>query len=177
MKLEWMGEQRDLIEKIIHYANVYAAGYKKKYPLTEELSLSPAEIQVVEYLLENEEKKQNMAQIARRLGISTSSFTVLVARLTQMGLLEKYHLGSNRKNVVVIVSEKGRQTYDRYVEIMKEIWDDPVLNKLKQLPPESVAIFSEVLDVMSGSCSSHSKEEPELTPLEVPADKNAPERE
>ena len=86
-------------------------------------------------------------------------------------------MGSNRKNVVVIVSEKGRQTYDRYVEIMKEIWDDPVLNKLKQLPPEAVAIFSEVLDVMSGSCSSHSKEEPELTPLEVPADKNAPERE
>ena len=164
MKLEWMGEQRDLIEKIIHYGNVYASGYKKKYPLTEELSLSPSEIQV-------------MAQIARRLGISTSSFTVLVARLTQMGLLEKYHLGSNRKNVVVIVSEKGRQAYDRYVEIMKEIWDDPVLNKLKQLPPESVDIFSEVLDVMSGPYSSHSKEELELTPLEVPADKNAPERE
>lgn len=40
MKLEWMGEQRDLIEKIIHYANVYAAGYKKKYPLTEELNRS-----------------------------------------------------------------------------------------------------------------------------------------
>ena len=118
-----------------------------------------------------------MAQIARRLGISTSSFTVLVARLTQMGLLEKYHLGSNRKNVVVIVSEKGRQAYDRYVEIMKEIWDDPVLNKLKQLPPESVDIFSEVLDVMSSPYSSHSKEELELTPLEVPADKNAPERE
>lgn len=168
MKLEWMGEQRDLIEKIIHYGNVYAAGYKKKYPLTEELSLSPSEIQVVEYLLENEEKKLNMAQIARRLGISTSTFTVLVARLTQMGLLEKYHLGTNRKNVVVLVSDKGRDAYQRYVRIMAELWNEPVLNRLKQLPPESVEIISDVLDVLSGSCGSQDEPEPVLTPLDSP---------
>lgn len=169
MKLEWMGEQRDLIEKIIHYGNGYAAGYKKKYPLTEELSLSPSEIQVVEYLLENEEKKLNMAQIARRLGISTSSFTVLVARLTRMGLLEKYHLGSNRKNVVVIVSDKGRSAYERYVQIMEQLWTEPVLNRLKQLPPESVAIISDVLDVLSGACSAQEEPpEPLLTPLDTP---------
>ncbi len=30
MKLEWMGEYRDIVEQLIKYCNVYAAVYKKE---------------------------------------------------------------------------------------------------------------------------------------------------
>ena len=55
MQLEWMGEYRDVLEKLIHYCNVYAAVYKKEMPPIEGVSFSFSQIQVVEYLLEKEE--------------------------------------------------------------------------------------------------------------------------
>ncbi len=30
MKLEWMGEYRDIVEQLIKYCNYYAASYKKE---------------------------------------------------------------------------------------------------------------------------------------------------
>lgn len=51
---------------------------------------------------------------------------------------------------------------------MAELWNEPVLNRLKQLPPESVEIISDVLDVLSGSCGSQDEPEPVLTPLDSP---------
>lgn len=53
---------------------------------------------------------------------------------------------------------------------MAELWNEPVLNRLKQLPPESVEIISDVLDVLSGSCGSQDEPEPVLTPLDSPQD-------
>lgn len=101
MKLNWMGEYRNLIEQLIRYGNSYAHIYNRPVKITETISLSPSEIQVLEYILENEEKKQKMAELAQRLAISPSSFTKIVNKLAKLNLLEKYRKGNNRKDIII----------------------------------------------------------------------------
>ena len=87
MKLQWMGEYRPFVEKLIKYANVYASIYNKEDYYGTSIPISFSQIQVLEYLLENEELNLNMSEIAGRLGISPSAFTKLVNKLTQKDLL------------------------------------------------------------------------------------------
>lgn len=115
MKTEWLGRYRPLVESIIFFANDYAGTYNKEFVRTANGTVSYEQIQVVEYLLENEELQLNMRGVAERLGKSPSQFTKLVSKLTDKGLLEKYHAPDNRKNVIVLVSDQGRRVYDEYV--------------------------------------------------------------
>ena len=70
MKLEWMGEHRDVVEALIHYCNIYAGVYRIEKMEFLGITYSYAQIQVLEYLLENEERNENMSSIAHRLGIT-----------------------------------------------------------------------------------------------------------
>lgn len=88
MKLDWLGEYRLLMEKIIKYANTYARTYRKKMSYGTDILISAAEIQVLEYILENEEKYQNMAEIALRLGVSSSAFSKNVKQMLSKGSLK-----------------------------------------------------------------------------------------
>ena len=65
------------------YLNIYAAVYKTEKMEYEGITYSYAQIQVVEYLLENEERRDNMTAIAKRLGITRSNFTKIVKRLEE----------------------------------------------------------------------------------------------
>ena len=70
-----------------------------------DIPISYAQIQIIEYLQENEELHQNMEQLAAKLGITTSNFSKLVNKLESKGLLQKYHAANNRKEVIIQVTE------------------------------------------------------------------------
>lgn len=145
MQLEWMGEYREVVESLMHYCNVYAGTYKKEQTHGTAVSFSYAQIQVLEYLLENEELNQNMSCIATRLGITFSSFSKLVNKLEAKGLLEKYYLEGNKKNIVVRVSDLGRQVYDVYSEkVLKKHYAD-MFEHLKKIPPEYLPVIASAL--------------------------------
>mgnify|MGYP007101998053 FL=1 len=60
MKLEWMGEYREVVEALIHYCNIYAGVYRTEKLQYQGISYSYAQIQVLEYLLENEEDRKSV---------------------------------------------------------------------------------------------------------------------
>ena len=70
-----MGEYRDLINHTIRTYNTYAHYYTKRGSFGTEALFSLSEIQVIEYILENEEENLPMVEVARRLGLSASSFS------------------------------------------------------------------------------------------------------
>lgn len=123
MKLEWLDRYRDLVEGIILFANRYSS-IKTKEVLGTDILYSFEQIQIIEYLLENEELKLNMRGVADRLGLKASAFTKLVNRLEDKGLLEKYRTPDNQKNIVVLVSDQGKQLYAEYCEnIAKKLFE------------------------------------------------------
>mgnify|MGYP005797211705 FL=1 len=72
MKLEWMGEYRDVVEAIIGVANIYNQIYNYKVfsDPSGKILLTANEVQIIEYIYENEERNDNMSEVARRLSIS-----------------------------------------------------------------------------------------------------------
>jgi DNA-binding MarR family transcriptional regulator len=168
MQLEWMGEYRDVVEGLIHYCNVYAGIYKKEQTHGTDVSFSFAQIQVLEYLLENEELNQNMSCIATRLGITFSTFSKVVNKLESKGLLEKYYLEGNKKNIVVRVSDLGRQVYTTYSEEILKKHFSAMFEHLKEIPSEYLPTIAKALK----NASLNKQPETECAPVLIPCKKH-----
>ena len=127
MYLEWMGKNRAFVEKFIRYANTYAAVYKKEALYGTDIPISFEQVQVLEYLLENEQLNQNMSMIASRLGITPSNFK---------NLLEKYYVEGNRKNIVIRVTDFGKEQYSSYSKWIYENSFSKLFVRMEKVPEE-----------------------------------------
>lgn len=115
MELEWLGKYRKLVNSLIRFSNNYALTLNKEL-MGEEVKYSFVQIQVIEYLIENEDHVFNMSEIAKALGISSSSFTKLTKKLADKGLLQKYHVKGNKKDIIIQATPFGRNIYNEYTE-------------------------------------------------------------
>lgn len=146
MKMQWMGEYRPFLEKLIKYANVYASIYNKENYYGTSIPISFSQIQVLEYLLENEELNLNMSEIAGRLGISPSAFTKLVNKLTQKDLLEKFYMEGNRKNIIIRVTDHGRRLYQNYSNYIYEKSFSKIFQAGEGLPKKYLPVIARMLE-------------------------------
>lgn len=136
MKLEWMGKHRDVVEALIYYCNVYAASYKLEQLKYRDVTFSFSQVQVIEYLLENEECNENMSVIAARLGITRSNFTKIVNRLVKKGLLDKSPMPGSHKEMKVTVNALGRELYGTYSQEILRYHFSPMFSCLGRIPEE-----------------------------------------
>ena len=146
MKLQWMGDYREMVEKLIKYCNVYAAVYNREMDHGADIAFSFSQIQVVEYLLENEDLHQNMSEIASRLGITLSTFSKLVNHLAEKGFLEKFHTTENHKAVIVRVTDYGLEVYSKYVEYILNDHFAKMFQVADTIPNEDIPKFAAMLE-------------------------------
>lgn len=131
-----MGKHRDVVEALIYYCNVYAASHKLEQLKYQDVTFSFSQVQVIEYLLENEERNENMSAIAARLGITRSNFTKIVNRLINKGLLEKSAMPGSRKEMKVTVNALGRELYAAYSQTILRCHFSPMFSCLDRIPEE-----------------------------------------
>ncbi|MHA7965431.1 MarR family winged helix-turn-helix transcriptional regulator [Paenibacillus sp. CAU 1782] len=149
MKLEWMGNHRALIEKIIKYGNAYSNTYKLQRSYGTDVMFSASQIQTLEYILEAEDKDEKMSEMAARLGVSRSTFSKNVKNLQEKGLLEKYHLSGNRKDIYVKPSAKGREVYEKYTAFVREICFDDIFQYANNISETDKDNFIAILDLFA----------------------------
>ena len=137
MKLAWMGENREIVEALIHYCNIYAGVYRIEKMCFRGITYSYSQIQVLEYLLENEERNDNMSAIAHRLGITRSNFTKIVTRLCKKGLVEKVRMPGSKRDLNVVVNDLGRELYEDYSRGILKRHFEPMFRDLDKLSPEA----------------------------------------
>ena len=137
MKLEWMGEHRGLIEEYIKACNRYARNYRTAYFEFEGVPLCAATVQVLEYILENEEEKLPMSRLAERLGVTRGAFSKIAAQLCKQELIEKYHPADSDKEYVLTLTEKGKRVYQSYSEAVSVKVFEPLFHELEQMPEQS----------------------------------------
>ena len=152
MKLEWMREYRDVVEQLIKYCNVYAAAYKKEGIPGTDIPISYAQIQVIEYLLENEELHQN-------------NFSKLVNKLEQKQLLDKFHTADNRKEVIIQVTEYGRRVYQEYSDYIYREHFSKMFEAAKDIPKECLPLIADMLGAPYKNANCKKKETPVLIPI------------
>lgn len=115
MDLKWMGRYRELVRELIYHSN--SASLNHNYPLTaieDGITLTKHEYQILEYLLEFDEKNHIQSRIAQDLGIQPSMMTNAAKRLLSMGLIERYRIEGNRKSIVPKITPKGEAAYWAY---------------------------------------------------------------
>ncbi|MGR6542966.1 MarR family winged helix-turn-helix transcriptional regulator [Paenibacillus tundrae] len=149
MKLEWMGNHRTLVEKIIKYGNAYSNTYKLQRSYGTNVMFSASQIQTLEYILEAEDKEEKMSEMAARLGVSRSTFSKNVKNLTEKGLLEKYHLSGNRKDIYVKPSAKGREVYAEYTAFVRELCFDEIFQYADNISATDQDNFIRILDKLA----------------------------
>ncbi|WP_338542898.1 MarR family winged helix-turn-helix transcriptional regulator [Paenibacillus tundrae] len=149
MKLEWMGNHRALVEKIIKYGNAYSNTYKLQRSYGTDVMFSASQIQTLEYILEAEDKEEKMSEMALRLGVSRSTFSKNVKNLKEKGLLEKYHLSGNRKDIYVKPSTKGREVYAEYTEFVRKLCFDEIFQYADHISATDQANFIRILDKLA----------------------------
>lgn len=151
MKLEWMGEHREIVEALIRYCNIYAGVYRIEKMQYRGVSYSYSQIQVLEYMLENEERGENMSAIANRLGITRSNFTKIINRLVRKGLVEKESMPGSRRDISVSVNGFGRDLYDDYSKSVLKRHFEPMFRDLDKLSPEArVCVCDALFHAMGG---------------------------
>lgn len=149
MKLDWMGDHRELIEKIIKYGNAYSNTYKLQRSYGTNMTFSASQIQTLEYILEAEDKEEKMSEMAARLGVSPSTFSKNVKVLTEKGLLEKYHLSGNRKDIYVKPSANGREAYAKYTEFVRDLCFNDIFQYADTISEADKKSFIRIMDLFA----------------------------
>ena len=144
LKLEWMAKHRLFVEKIIKYGNAYAAMYNKQLSYHTDILFSAAQIQVIEYVLENENQK--MIEIARRLGITRGAFSKNVKKLLDKGLLGKFQQPGNQKDIYLRVTPAGEAVYAQYSKYIYESCFKEMFEQAEQIPPHYTKLLTDMFD-------------------------------
>lgn len=110
------------------------------------IEISSQEWQLLEYVIEHEDNMDNMNRISEKLGIPQSCISKNTKHLCQIGLLERYKEKDNRKNVILRVSEKGRQFYDEFAEQIMRKSFAILFKELDGLSDEALACFTHALE-------------------------------
>lgn len=147
MKLEWMGKYRKLVEKMIKFGNTYARTSRGEHSYNTTAKFSASELQVLEYILEHEDENENMAGIAENLGISKSALSKHTKRMVEKRLLEKYHTTDNQKNIIIRVSDYGREVYGAYAQYTYESAFKKMFHVLEDVPDEYLEKFTRAMEI------------------------------
>lgn len=154
MDLVWMGKYRTLVEKIIKFGNTYARTSRGEHSYNTPIAFTASEMQVLEYILENEERCENMAGIAERLGISKSALSKHTKKMVEKGLLERYHTTDNQKNIIVKVSDYGKEIYQIYAEYTYETAFKKMFQALDGVPDEYLDQFVNAMEIAAELAAS-----------------------
>lgn len=167
MEKQNSSEQQELLERLVKFANLYVQMQNRSYEIAEGVFLTIAEVQTLEYLLANDSRHEKMADIAVRLGVTPSTLSQNVKKMVKMGLLEKYHTATNRKNIIVRVSKRGKEVYDLYRNWINRQQFDPFFAVLDEIPPEYIRTMCRALDILNTPVKDkHGEASDELIPVE-----------
>lgn len=147
----WMGRYRRLIESIVKHRNAFARVMNTKTEQHDEISLSIVEWEVLEYVIEHESDDSSMAQLSERLIIPNSSFSKITKTLCAYGLIEKYQMVNNRKNIILKPSEYGRRFYLERSAALREQMFDAFFKALEGVSDENLEQFALALDILTPS--------------------------
>lgn len=121
----WMGRYRHLIETIVRHRNAFSRVMNNKTEHYNDVSLSIIEWEVLEYIIEHEDDDSSMAQLSERLMIPASSFSKISQALCGYGLIAKYQMVGNKKNIILKPTDLGLKYYrDRSSLLIELIFGD-----------------------------------------------------
>lgn len=168
MGTEWMGRYRPLVAALVLHSNIIHKGMNEKFDLGNGMVLSTHEWQVLEYIVEHKDDYFSMIQIARQLGIPQSSFSRIVGILNNYGLIDKYQVENNKKNVVVRPTDFALELYAKRSGSLDSRYFRVFFDALEGIEDADIVTFTEALNALTQAIISQPQEdsEPKLIKLD-----------
>lgn len=149
MDLNWMGRYRELVGALVLQNNLYTKNLTVKTHISEDIDLTPQEWQVLEYIVEHEKDDDSMKQLSERLAIPQSSFSKQCRLLCENGLVDRYQLVGNRKNIILKPTEKGKQIYETYSKTLAEGAYKAFFQTLDGFSDKELSVFVNAINLLS----------------------------
>lgn len=167
MELSWMGRYRTLIMAIVRNRNLYARAVNAKTETVGgKVSLTIQEWGVLEYAIENEDRDESMVCVSERLGLAQSSFSKLIHNLCATGLVAKYQMVGNKKNIIVRATELGKKFYLDHSSQLEETIFSGFFKELEGLSDEDIAhVERAIAQLDAGLCAEQIKPKPSFSQL------------
>lgn len=120
--------------------------------------LTVQEYQLLEAVAEYEDENWIMSDYASHLGISLSSISKMASKLTSLGLITKYKLSTNKKNIILKPTDTGIELYHRFFSDISGKLFAPFYAKLDTIPEEYLERMTEAINVFSGELKDDAEE-------------------
>ena len=138
MKLEWFGRYREISAALIQFSNCMIKTAATEWDIGDGVFLTGPEWQVLEVVVENEEKNLIMKDFGELLALPRSSVSKIAKKLLKYELIERYKFNDNQKAIILKPSQKGKDLYFRYVDSLIEPLWDTLFNGLSSVEDESL---------------------------------------
>lgn len=145
MEIKWKGRYSALVDAVTKFSNNYAVNWQKELYSIGGISISTAEMQIIDVILENETQQMNMTDICRSIDMPKSTFSRHISLLEKKGLVEKQHPASNKKDIFILTTSRGREIYDEYSQYIYSRVFSGVFEALDGIPEQYLGIFTDVM--------------------------------
>lgn len=165
--MPWIGRYRNVVAAMIRYANISQRLltehiYQSEYDVT----FSPQEWQVLEYLLEHPNNTLCMAAIADKLGMVPSTFSKCMQALVRNGLADRFRAEGNKKNVILRSTDKGRDFYQSEVKRFVAPTYQVLFDSLSSFSDEQLTDIAKAINSLSDSLMPNKEGDATLVKLE-----------
>ena len=122
---------------------------------------------VAELIIHQRDEYNSMVELSRMIGIPPSSFFRIVSHLQKMGLIDKYRVHGNKKNIILRPTELALDIYDEMEpEMRNSVWGD-FYKELDQLSDRDIMIVTNAFNKLTRDLpSSQFYQELELIRIE-----------
>lgn len=112
-----------LAKAIIKHSLIVNSGLNEKISLEGGHEITMLEWLAVETVVDNRNEYNSMVELSRKMGVPPSSFFRIISHLQKEGLVTKYHIQGNKKNIVLRPTEHAMELYsERSKGKRQEIW-------------------------------------------------------
>lgn len=164
---DWMGRYADFCAALVRYANVAArnAYVKIKYP-DYGFELTAQAWQVLEYLLTHSDESRNMTEISEALGIPVSSFSKHSQQLVKLGLLEKYRVKTNKKNIILKPTALAEKFYAETVNNMVGLVFQELFEHMETMTDEQLESLTKGIGALANGLETNGNDDCELIKID-----------
>ena len=145
MELTWFGRYRDIVTALVYHTNCVNRSANIRENYGSGVMLTAQEWQTLETIIEHDNENLIMSDISKLLGIPLSTLSKLTKQLLSQGLVERYRIDGNRKNIILRPSKKGYLLYQEHCEAVTTPLFQRFFNKLEPLSDEQLKIISDAI--------------------------------
>lgn len=149
MKTEWMGRYRQLMRALVNHTNSACRYGNIRMEIKDGICLNHYDWQVLEYLYEHEDNDENMLHMSHVLGLAQSSFSNITKTLCHHHLVKRYHTRTNKKSVILKITDEGKSLYEHHVTAHLKAFFSPMFAVLDELSDEQLDVFIRALDTFN----------------------------